>query len=116
MKRMLIIDDEPNIRLLIKEIVALLGIEAVEASDGKAGFEHVTLQSFACIFLDQRMPGQSGIETLSQIREVSDVPVYVISAYQHPDEAEEMKRLGIDGSIMKPFTIDELVNIAKKYV
>lgn len=116
MKRMLIIDDEPNIRQLIKEILALLGIEAVEAADGKTGFEQVTLQSFACVFLDQRMPGQSGIETLRQIREISDVPVYVISAYQHPDKVEEMTKLGIEGSIMKPFTIDELVNIAKKYV
>lgn len=116
MKRMLIVDDEPNIRQLINEILAMLGIEAVEAADGPEGFEHITQQSFACVFLDQRMPGQSGLETLRQIRQVSDVPVYVISAYQHPEEITEMEQLGISGRIMKPFTIDELVSIARKYI
>ncbi|TDM10538.1 response regulator [Macrococcus lamae] len=115
MLRILVIDDEDNIRLLLKEIFTLYGMTTDEAENGRVALDMMATERYDLVFMDKRMPVMSGCETLEQIRKVSDVPVYLISAYQTSEEIEKIKKLGIDGILMKPFSIAEVAEIAKKY-
>ncbi|KAA1039271.1 response regulator [Macrococcus equipercicus] len=115
MVRILVIDDEDNIRLLLKEIFALYGLTMDEAENGRVGLDKLAAAHYDLVFMDKRMPVMSGFETLERLREVSDVPVYLISAYQTSEEMEAFISLGIEGILMKPFSIEEVAEIALKY-
>lgn len=113
--KILVIDDEPNIRLLFQEIFKLKGYDTGIAENGKIGLEMLKENYYDLIFLDRKMPVMSGDETLEQLRKFSDVPVYLVSAFQTDEEIQSIKQTGATGVLMKPFTIDEVVKIAEKF-
>lgn len=113
--KILIVDDEMNIRLLFKEILSIQGIEADEAEHGKKGLGMVIVNDYDIIFLDRRMPVMSGEETLREMRKYTDRPIYLISAFQTDEQIKRLKSRGASGILMKPFTIEEVVNIVQKY-
>jgi len=113
--KILVIDDEPNIRLLFQEIFKLKGYDTEIAENGKIGLEMLKENYYDLIFLDRKMPVMSGDETLEQLRKFSDVPVYLVSAFQTDEEIQSIKQTGATGVLMKPFTIDEVVKIAEKF-
>jgi len=113
--KILVIDDEPNIRLLFQEIFKMKGYDTEIAENGKIGLEMLKENYYDLIFLDRKMPVMSGDETLEQLRKFSDVPVYLVSAFQTDEEIQSIKQTGATGVLMKPFTIDEVVKIAEKF-
>lgn len=113
--KILVIDDEPNIRLLFQEIFKMKGYDTEIAENGKIGLELIKSNDYDLVFLDMKMPVMSGDETLSQLRAFSDVPVYLISAFQTDEAIRSIKQTGATGVLMKPFTIDEVVKIAEKF-
>ncbi|WP_414042275.1 response regulator [Macrococcus animalis] len=113
--KILVIDDEPNIRLLFQEIFKLKGWETELAEHGKKGLELIKSNNYDLIFLDRKMPIMSGDETLNEIRMFSEVPVYLVSAFQTDEQIQSIKYKGATGVLMKPFTIDEVVKIAEKF-
>lgn len=113
--KILVIDDEPNIRLLFQEIFKMKGYDTEIAENGKIGLEMLKENYYDLIFLDRKMPVMSGDETLDQLRKFSDVPVYLVSAFQTDEEIQSIKQTGATGVLMKPFTIDEVVKIAEKF-
>ena len=109
MPRILIVDDEPRIRELVKKYAAFEGIDVAESGDGMDAVEKCRLQSFDLIVMDAMLPGLDGYSAVREIRKTSDVPVIMLSA-----RGEEYDRLhgfetGVDDYVVKPFSPRELV-------
>lgn len=109
MPRILIVDDEPRIRELVKKYAAFEGIDVAESGDGMDAVEKCRLQSFDLIVMDAMLPGLDGYSAVREIRKTSDVPVIMLSA-----RGEEYDRLhgfetGVDDYVVKPFSPRELM-------
>ncbi|TDL95418.1 response regulator [Macrococcus carouselicus] len=112
--RILVIDDEANIRLLLTEIFSLNGHTVEEAENGLIALKMVKRVHYDLIMMDKRMPVMNGEETLVEMKKCTDTPVYVISAFQSADEVERLYQLGASGVLTKPFGMREVLQIAEK--
>lgn len=110
-KKILIIDDEKNLRESLVELVGSEGYAAEEASDGAEGLLKIRAGNFACIFLDIRMPRMDGLQLLAKLRDekLTDVPVIIISAFGESQQTIEAMRLGAFDYITKPLDIEEIL-------
>ena len=108
MERLLIVDDEPGIRMLLKDYFEMTGYETWTAENGREAVELAKKQP-DLILLDLGLPDIDGSEVLERVRGFSAVPVIVISA--RTQEAEKVQALdqGADDYITKPFGSEELL-------
>ncbi len=108
--RILVIDDEKNLRESIVEYLSLEKIEARGASSGEEGQTLLQKEVFDAVVLDLKMPGISGIELLHWIRnEGPEVPVIMMSAFGEVQDAVNAMKLGARDYLVKPFDPAELV-------
>lgn len=107
-RAVLVIDDEPTVRIVLKRLLQKLGVRALLASSGPEGItifgEHS--QEICLIVLDQLMPGMTGAEALPALRAVRDVPVIVASGFG--DETTRFFKDRVELFLHKPFTIEDL--------
>jgi DNA-binding response OmpR family regulator len=110
--RILIIDDEENIRRVTRLTLQAAGYEVGEASDGERGLEVFgDGSSWDAVLLDQRMPGMDGLETLRQIKERQpDARVIMSTAYASIELAVDAMKLGATDFVRKPMTPEILRN------
>jgi DNA-binding response OmpR family regulator len=105
----LIVDDEPQMRDVTRRLVERAGMNAIEAPDGRAGLQLCFARRPDLVVLDLSIPELDGWEVLGRIREVSQVPVLMLTG----DAAELQKvrglRSGADDYVTKPFGRQELV-------
>jgi DNA-binding response OmpR family regulator len=111
----LICDDELPLRELIK---AALGdtYRYVEAGDAQQAEEVLEAEQPAVIVLDVMLPGKSGIDFLTELRETgtpSDLPVVVVSAWQSADDEQAAMTAGADAFVGKPFDPEDLANVVE---
>jgi len=110
MAKILIVDDEENIREVVKEYCEIYGYEVCEAVDGVDALEKVQNMSFDCIVLDVMMPKLDGFSALKQIKEIDkSVPVIMLSARQEEYDKLMGFDLGVDDYVTKPFSPKELM-------
>ena len=109
MIKMLIVDDEPKIRAVVKEYAKVSGYECDEASDGLVALEKVKLNKYDVIVMDIMMPNLDGFSTIKEIKEVDDIPIIMLSA--RTDEFDKLLGfdLGVDDYVTKPFSPKELM-------
>ncbi len=108
--KVLIVDDEKNIRDSILRYLKLEGIEAEGAENGHAARRKLAEQAYGAAVVDLRMPGMDGLELLRWIREEGpDIPVIIISAYGEIRDAVEAMKRGARDYIVKPFDPQELI-------
>jgi two-component system, NtrC family, response regulator AtoC len=108
--KLLIADDEPNIRESIARFLSSEGMDCTVASDGLQAQALLEAEHFDGIVLDLRMPGLDGLSLLSWLRESGpSVPVIVISAYGDVRDAVQAMRLGARDYLVKPFDPEELI-------
>jgi DNA-binding NtrC family response regulator len=110
-KRILIVDDEPNVRLMLETTLASVGYEVTEASDGQAALDRVSDPENApdLVLLDLLMPRMDGMELLRRLRAVGNViPVVILTAHGSIPEAVEAMKLGAIDFLAKPTTPDAL--------
>lgn len=113
----LIVDDEEIVRQVLKEFLALLGNNVVEAEDGLSGIQSLENSSYDAAFVDIRMPGLDGMEFLKQSREKRpNMPVFLISGHGDDETRQKAIRAGALGFLNKPFTFDEIRNLMEKIV
>lgn len=109
MARLLIVDDEKNIREVVREYAVMNGYEADEAPDGTDAVEMVKQKEYDCVILDIMMPKLDGYTACRMIKEIRPVPVIMLSA-----RGEEYDKLmgfdvGVDDYVVKPFSPRELM-------
>lgn len=115
--RVLVVDDEKNIRESVERYLKTENIETVAAENGLSAKRLLQEQVFSAGIVDLRMPGMDGLELLKWIREKGPrLPVIMISAYGEVRDAVEAMKLGAQDYIVKPFDPEELVVRLKKIV
>lgn len=108
MSRILCIDDEPAILRLLGVVLAHDGHEAVAAATGRAAMDAVAKGGIEAVLLDLGLPDRDGLELISAIRAVSQVPIIVVSARGDVAEKVAALDLGAADFVTKPFDGDEL--------
>jgi DNA-binding response OmpR family regulator len=108
-RRILVVDDDPDIRGLLRELLDRRGFAVTEARDGQEALRAFYAERPDLVVLDVAMPVLDGWKTLERIRELSDVPVVMLTA--KADELEKTRglRAGADDYVTKPFGRQELV-------
>ncbi|HOI41828.1 MAG TPA: response regulator [Elusimicrobiales bacterium] len=108
--KVLIIDDDPNIRLVLKGIFT--GCEISEAQDGRTGLAAIASVKPSVVLLDLKMPVMNGIETLKKIRELSHRPlIFVLTGNDDVEIAMKALDLGACGYITKPFSPGDIKRV-----
>lgn len=114
-RRILIIEDEANMRHMLKVLLEKSGFEVSLAADGQEGADVVGEQDFHFILCDIKMPRMDGMAFLKSASDtVRDTPVIMMSAYGTIDTAIEAMKLGAYDYISKPFKPDEVLLTLKK--
>jgi len=109
-RRILVVDDEPRMIQVIRMNLEHDGFEVYEAPSGTKALEKLRDQIPDLIILDVMMPDLDGFETLRLIREISTVPVIMLTAKGEEDDRVRGLELGADDYITKPFSPRELVS------
>jgi DNA-binding response OmpR family regulator len=109
MASVLVVDDEADIRSLVRELLERAGHDVVEAGDGNEGLRAFFASRPDLVVLDVSMPGLDGWGTLERIRELSDVPVVMLTAQARELAKVRGLRGGADDYITKPFGRQELL-------
>ena len=111
MKKILIIDDQRGIRLLLNEVFSKNMYKVYQAANGMEALQILENQPIDCILLDMRIPGMNGIEILREIRERNlDMPIFMMTAFEEEEMVAEAKRLGVIKFFTKPFNVFDLRN------
>ena len=114
--RVLVVEDEPNLRRVLAAMIERAGFHAVTANDGEDGLRRLD-DSFAAVVTDLRMPKVDGMTLLKQARvRCPDVPVIMITAHGSVDNAVEVVKAGAFDYIEKPFEHDHLLQVIEKAV
>lgn len=117
--RILVVDDEPDIRMLVRITLDGEGYDVVEASNGEEALEQIAREEPDLVFLDLRMPGIDGwgvLDRLSENGELERIPVVVVSAHASHGSSQRALSLGCRGYISKPFDPDELLQAAERFL
>src|SRR5215212_5275886 len=108
--RILVIDDEAEIRRSVRMILEYEGYEVVEASSGPEGIALVERQPPDLVFLDVKMPGMDGLETLQRIKSANEaLPVVIISGHGTVSTAVEATKAGAFDYIEKPLASERVL-------
>jgi DNA-binding response OmpR family regulator len=107
--RVLVVDDEDDVRRLVKELLERAGYEVAEAPNGRAGLRAFFESPPDIVVLDVAMPELDGYQTLERIRDLSDVPVVMLTARSAELEKVRGLKAGADDYVTKPFGRQELL-------
>ncbi|MGG7177383.1 response regulator transcription factor [Clostridium paraputrificum] len=108
MEKVLIIEDNKDVNLLLAETLKDEGYEVESSYDGLGGIKAIMSKEFNIILLDIMLPYKSGDEILKEIREFTNIPVIIISAKDMIGTKIDLLRLGADDYITKPFDLGEV--------
>ena len=107
--KVLVIDDEPQIRRALKAGFERTGFTVQLAANGEEGLNLAAEHSFDLVILDLAMPGTDGFEVCSELRKWSKVPIIVLSVREEEEDKIKALDLGADDYITKPFGVGELL-------
>lgn len=109
MYKLLVVDDEPKIRQLIKEYADFSGYEMDEAGDGMEALGLVKLNDYDLIIMDIMMPKLDGFSASREIKKIKDIPIIILSARGEEYDKLSGFEIGIDDYVVKPFSPMELM-------
>ena len=111
----LVVDDEDNIRAILKRTLEKEGFKVIEASNGNDALEAVRKHDIRVVILDIRMPGLSGLEVLEEISAYRpDVGVIMATAVDDIQTAVDTMKIGAYDYIQKPFSPEDVVEKVRK--
>ena len=108
-ERILVVDDEPQIRRVMKTALASNGYEAYEARTGEEALESLRANHPDLILLDMNMPGMGGMAACREIRAVCEVPIIILSVRDSEQDKIAALDAGADDYMTKPFSVNELL-------
>ncbi len=104
MSKILVVDDEEKIRLIIKKYAEFEGYDISEAADGMEAIEKCKNEDFDLIILDVMMPELDGFSTCKEIKKFKDIPVIMLSARGEEYDKIHGFESGVDDYVVKPFS------------
>ncbi len=104
----LLIDDDPTLLRFLGEYLANNGYQVMQATNGPDGLRQAYREHPSLVILDVMMPGMDGWEVCARLREMSDLPIILLSAKSTESDKLRGFRLGVDDYVTKPFSFAEL--------
>ncbi|MEK7234354.1 MAG: response regulator [Elusimicrobiota bacterium] len=112
MARILVVDDEEHIRLLVANVLVQHGYEVDTASDGAEAIGELAKTNYDLMIIDRNMPKMSGIEAITVVRasrKFKGLRILMLTAERFPTNIVKAFESGIDGYMVKPFDLDGLL-------
>jgi two-component system KDP operon response regulator KdpE len=109
-EKLLVVDDQPRVLRLVRQVLGAVGYDVIAASDGESAIEMVALEQPDLVLLDILLPDSpDGYEICRRLREFSDVPVIMLTAKAQESDMLRGFDVGADDYLTKPFSAKELV-------
>lgn len=118
-KRILVVEDQPDNRQILRDLFESTGYEIVEAEDGQAGVAAAKAQRPDLILMDIQLPVMDGYEATRRIKADPDlkaIPIIVVTSYALSGDDVKARAAGCDGYVTKPFSPRELLAKVKEYL
>jgi two-component system NtrC family response regulator len=116
-RKILIVDDNPNMSSLLSEMLEVFDYESIRADDGLEAIKIVDEGDISMVITDMRMPKMSGLDLLQKIKEKNpEIPVVVISGYALDDEGSNLLSSMADGFLNKPFKMSDIEQLLRQVV
>ncbi len=114
-KRILVVEDEPNMRLLVMEELMDAGYEVDEAEDGESALKKFAEKTYDLVTIDIEMPGMDGLELAGKLREIrKETKLVLLTAYSH--YKSDMASWAADAYIVKSSDLTELKEIVSRLI
>lgn len=114
-QKLLIVDDQFGIRVLLNEIFQKEGYKTFQAANGVQALDIVKNEEPGLVILDMKIPGMDGLEILKRIKKDNEaIKVIIMTAYGELDMIQEAVKNGALTHFAKPFDIDEIIGAVKK--
>ncbi|WP_367307243.1 response regulator [Alicyclobacillus acidocaldarius] len=115
--KVLVVDDQFGIRVLLHEVLQREGYEVFQASNGPSALSIVEREQPDLVLLDMKIPGMDGLEILRNLRKLGvDAKVIMMTAYGELDLIHEAMEMGAVAHFTKPFDIDELRRTVREHL
>ena len=115
--RVLIVEDDPDLLVILRVNLEAAGFETSLAGDGRTALTRIEAEKPDLVVLDVMLPGVDGWTVLESLRARHDeFPVIVCSAKRHAEDLAKAEELGVVGYIVKPFDMDRLIDDATRAV
>lgn len=113
--RVLVIEDEDDVRSILSDILTDGGHEVETASDGAQGLELFSKKDFDLVFTDLGMPGMSGWQVAEKVKQINrNVPVALITGWNIEPKESEMASNGVDLIVYKPFEVNQVLQLVQE--
>lgn len=117
--KILIADDEPSLRLLVRATLEDEDYQIVEAADGTTALDAIRVHQPTLVFLDVGMPGMTGLEVCQAIKEdpeLNHIKVVMLTAKSQPRDFQRGRAAGADQYLTKPFSPLQLIDLVESVV
>ena len=115
MSKVLIVDDNKNMRVFLIDVVELHRHTTLEASDGEVAWDILKKNPVDLVITDIVMPHMNGLELLKKIRSSNPaLPVIVVTAYGSPETEHQVMAMGASAYLKKPFMLDEMEDLLQR--
>lgn len=119
MKRVLVIEDTPDNRQIIRDLLVSSGYEVIEAADGGAGVAIAAEVKPDLILMDIQLPVLDGYEATRRIKanpDLKHIPIIAVTSYALSGDEAKTRAAGCDGYVAKPFSPRELLAMVRKFL
>ena len=115
--KILIVDDEESVRMILQQIIIKRGFEAETASDGNEALEKLKISSFGIVISDINMPNMDGVTLFKNIKkDYPKTPVIFITAFGRDKIIVEAMKIGLADFIEKPFKMDAVISTINQHI
>jgi CheY-like chemotaxis protein len=117
-RKILIVEDEPDNREIMRAVVEdILGHRALLVADGNAALDVIGARSPSMILMDLMMPIVDGFEVIRTLKtdgRTAHIPIITVSGLNRPADREHAMEMGADDFIMKPFDLEQLIEVIER--
>ena len=115
-RRVLIVDDNPNMSNLLSDMLEVFDFSSQRASDGEEALSFLNQEGFSLLITDLRMPKMTGLELLKMVKDkYPKLPVVVITGYSTEATEQELLTAKADGFLNKPFRMNDIESVLRKF-
>lgn len=115
-RRVLIVDDNPNMSNLLSDMLEVFDFSSQRASDGEEALSLLNQEGFSLLITDLRMPKMTGLELLKAVKDkYPKLPVVVITGYSTEATEQELLTAKADGFLNKPFRMNDIESVLRKF-